>query len=135
MLICWLPLQKLGYEVSWKEGVILWFGALRGVIGLALALITLETTFDDNHTKESKADTEFKLRLFSYIFCFCFSWCFECAHHPENADSFYRCYLHFLNWLSGPFFYFFYFFLRFTLSRWAFEKKYFFLGNSHFKKN
>ena len=36
------PMKKLGYGINWKEATLLWFGALRGAIGLALALITEE---------------------------------------------------------------------------------------------
>eukprot|EP01062_Namystynia_karyoxenos_P017283 TRINITY_DN1634_c0_g1_i1.p1 TRINITY_DN1634_c0_g1~~TRINITY_DN1634_c0_g1_i1.p1 ORF type:complete len:3215 (+),score=1056.14 TRINITY_DN1634_c0_g1_i1:121-9645(+) len=35
----WPFLSRFGYPMSWKRGVILWFGGLRGAIGLVLALI------------------------------------------------------------------------------------------------
>jgi NhaP-type Na+/H+ or K+/H+ antiporter len=37
-------MKKIGYGVSVKDSVVLWWGGLRGVIGLAMALIVAETS-------------------------------------------------------------------------------------------
>jgi hypothetical protein len=37
-------MKKIGYGVSVKDSIVLWWGGLRGVIGLAMALIVAETT-------------------------------------------------------------------------------------------
>eukprot|EP01135_Chromosphaera_perkinsii_P011598 Nk52_evm37s2449 gene=Nk52_evmTU37s2449 len=35
----WKPLLKVGYHFKWQEGIIAWWGGLRGAVGLALAVV------------------------------------------------------------------------------------------------
>eukprot|EP00756_Hemistasia_phaeocysticola_P026000 Hpha_TRINITY_DN16036_c3_g11::TRINITY_DN16036_c3_g11_i1::g.120682::m.120682 len=39
IIVFWPLLQRIGYPISVKRGIIVWFGGLRGAIGLVLALI------------------------------------------------------------------------------------------------
>jgi NhaP-type Na+/H+ or K+/H+ antiporter len=40
-------LKRLGTGCTWKEAFIMWWGGLRGSVGLALALIMYHTIYDD----------------------------------------------------------------------------------------
>ena len=42
LLAAWPLLRRMGYGMDWKFGVALWWGALRGAVGLTLALIVEE---------------------------------------------------------------------------------------------
>ncbi|KAH8077164.1 potassium:proton antiporter [Aureococcus anophagefferens] len=42
LLVAWPLLRRMGYGMDWKFGVALWWGALRGAVGLTLALIVEE---------------------------------------------------------------------------------------------
>jgi NhaP-type Na+/H+ or K+/H+ antiporter len=39
ILLFYPIMRKAGYGLPWRDGVVLWYGALRGAVGLALALI------------------------------------------------------------------------------------------------
>lgn len=39
ILLFYPIMRKAGYGLPWKDGVVVWYGALRGAVGLALALI------------------------------------------------------------------------------------------------
>mmetsp|Transcript_49223 Transcript_49223/g.123379 ORF Transcript_49223/g.123379 Transcript_49223/m.123379 type:complete len:88 (+) Transcript_49223:1-264(+) len=38
ILLFWRFLSTWGYGLNWKEAVVLWWGGLRGAVGLSLAL-------------------------------------------------------------------------------------------------
>lgn len=42
-------LKLLGYGFDWYKGVVMWWGALRGAVSLALALLVAEDDFLDPH--------------------------------------------------------------------------------------
>jgi hypothetical protein len=44
ILVLFPLMRKIGYGVSVKDSIVLWWGGLRGVIGLAMALIVAETS-------------------------------------------------------------------------------------------
>jgi NhaP-type Na+/H+ or K+/H+ antiporter len=51
MIVLFYPFMKrIGYGLNKKEGVVLWYGALRGAIGLALALVVVN--LDDKYMAE-----------------------------------------------------------------------------------
>ncbi len=39
VFIFYKPLKVLGYGMTWKEGLVIWWGGLRGAVGLSLALV------------------------------------------------------------------------------------------------
>lgn len=45
-------MRKLGYSLSKKDAYVLWYGALRGVIGLALALIFVDSEMIDKEIRD-----------------------------------------------------------------------------------
>lgn len=49
-LLCLSPLLRvLGYGFDWSKGTVMWWGALRGAVSLALALLVAEDDFLDPH--------------------------------------------------------------------------------------
>ena len=45
-------MRKIGYGVTVKDSIVLWWGGLRGVIGLAMALIVAETSNIDHEIRD-----------------------------------------------------------------------------------
>ena len=45
-------MRKIGYGVTVKDSIVLWWGGLRGVIGLAMALIVAETSSIDHEIRD-----------------------------------------------------------------------------------
>ena len=39
----------LGYGFDWSKGIVMWWGALRGAVSLALALLVAEDDYLDPH--------------------------------------------------------------------------------------
>ena len=52
---CWPVLRRLGYGISAANGVALWWGALRGAVGLTLALIVEEDHRVDSEIRHAVA--------------------------------------------------------------------------------
>ena len=61
LAILWYPLKRMGYGLTFNDALLSWFGALRGVIGLAMAMIT--ATMD---LKGSKHQEKFKQQVLFY---------------------------------------------------------------------
>ncbi|KAH8068698.1 potassium:proton antiporter [Aureococcus anophagefferens] len=53
LLVAWPLLRRMGYGMDWKFGVALWWGALRGAVGLTLALIV-----EEDHASRDSASAE-----------------------------------------------------------------------------
>merc|ERR1719446_265396 len=45
-LLCYPLLKRIGTPVDWKDAVVMWWGGLRGSVGLALALVISHTAYD-----------------------------------------------------------------------------------------
>ena len=54
ILILWWFLKHLGYGVTWKDGIVLTFAGLRGVIAIAMALIVKLEPIDSEDTNKFK---------------------------------------------------------------------------------
>ena len=61
LMILWFPMNRMGYGITFKDAIISWFGALRGVIGLAMAMITELTPLPG-----SKHEEDFKAQVMFY---------------------------------------------------------------------
>lgn len=54
-LLVFSPLLRcLGYGFDWSKGIVLWWGALRGAVSLALALLVAEDETLDPHVIGNK---------------------------------------------------------------------------------
>ena len=45
-------MKKIGYGITRKDSIVLWWGGLRGVIGLAMALIVAGETSIDHEVRD-----------------------------------------------------------------------------------
>ena len=60
-------LKRIGTGCTWQEAVVMWWGGLRGSVGLALGLVVLHTSYDanmwglDSHTVEGAPGDGFSL--------------------------------------------------------------------------
>ena len=60
LMILWFPLAKTGYGITFKDTIILSVGGLRGVIGLALGLLT---QLEDLRGATQNEENEFKYQI------------------------------------------------------------------------
>merc|ERR1712166_623667 len=45
--VCWG--KCTGYDFDWRQSIVMWWGGLRGAVGLALGLIVAESPYWDKH--------------------------------------------------------------------------------------
>jgi sodium/hydrogen exchanger 10/11 len=57
--VVWPVLRRLGTGCTWQEAVVLWWGGLRGSVGLALALIMFHTIYDDRQWQNGQDTIQF----------------------------------------------------------------------------
>lgn len=50
-------LRLLGYGFDWSKGIVMWWGALRGAVSLALALLVAQDDVLDPHTVGNQVKT------------------------------------------------------------------------------
>jgi len=59
--ICFPLISRLGTGCTWQEAVIMWWGGLRGSVGLALALTIMHTQYDGNMWGQGKDDVFYEI--------------------------------------------------------------------------
>lgn len=59
-------LRVLGYGFDWSKGIVMWWGALRGAVSLALALLVANDDRLDPHLIGNQVNFSYHLLLLSH---------------------------------------------------------------------